>query len=62
MTKGVFTVKSAYTGLKEGPKIKTTISKIWKVKAQPRIKIFAWIAAQNKILTHDNLQKRVIGQ
>lgn len=34
------------------------ISKIWKIKAPPRMIIFGWLAIQNKILTHANLQKR----
>lgn len=57
-TTGHFTVKSAYLQLKGGPKILKRISEIWKIKAPPRMIIFGWLAAQNKILTHDNLQKK----
>ena len=55
---GIFTVKTAHTTLKIEPRLHMAISKIWKVRAPPRIKIFAWLAIKNRILTHDNLQKR----
>lgn len=57
-TSGSFTVNTAYNYLKEGPRIKMSISKLWKIKAPPRMKIFMWLASRNSVLTHDNLQKR----
>lgn len=55
---GKFSLKSAYKSLKGGPRLSVTISEIWRVKAPPRMIIFAWLAIRNNILTHDNLQKR----
>lgn len=55
---GTFTVKFAYKALKNLPRVGTSLSKIWKIKVPPRIQTFAWLANQDKILTHDNLQKR----
>lgn len=58
ITTGIFIVKTAYTMLKTGPRIRLQASNIWKVLAPPRFKIFGWLAIQNKILTHDNLQRK----
>lgn len=56
--KGVFKVKIAYFAMKDGPRIRTDVRKIWKLKAQPRMKVFEWLMALNRISTVDNLQKR----
>lgn len=53
-----FTVKSAYMALKNGPKIKTEVSRIWFIKGPPRMLIFGWFAARNKILMQDYMQRR----
>jgi hypothetical protein len=31
---------------------------MWKIKVPPRIHIFLWLLANNKVLTRDNLAKR----
>ena len=35
-----------------------SITPIWKAKAEPKCKIFAWILLHRKILTADNLERR----
>jgi hypothetical protein len=32
---------------------------MWKIKVPPRIHIFLWLLANNKVLTRDNLAKRI---
>ncbi|KAJ3694111.1 hypothetical protein LUZ60_009591 [Juncus effusus] len=55
---GIFTSKSAYSFL-QLPGIRCCWQKaLWKIKCPPKVKLFAWIALQNKILTADNLAKR----
>ena len=54
----IFTVKSAYKGMKNLPAIATNIHRIWKFKIPPRIKVFAWLTYYDRILTTDNLAKR----
>ena len=56
--KGVFTVKIAYFAMKDGPRIRTDVRKIWKLTAQLRMKVFAWLMALYRISTVDKLQKR----
>lgn len=51
-------MQSAYMLIKSGPRVRTTIHRIWKVEGPPRMKVFAWLAIRNSILTHDNLRKR----
>lgn len=58
MDNGQYTVQSAYRALKEGPCINTDARRIWKLKAPPRMLIFGWLTWRNKILTHDNLNKK----
>lgn len=55
---GEFTVQSAYYNLKNVPTINSPVHKIWKLKAPPRFKIFAWMLIHNKVLTAENLKKR----
>jgi hypothetical protein len=31
---------------------------VWRVKVQPRVYVFLWLLANNKLLTRDNLVKR----
>lgn len=55
---GQFTVKSAYTALKDGPRIITRQQNIWEWKVPPRIRVFGWLTSLNRILTIDNLIKK----
>jgi hypothetical protein len=34
------------------------IPAVWRVKVQPRVHVFLWLLANNKLLTRDNLAKR----
>jgi zinc-binding in reverse transcriptase len=54
--KGLFAVQSAYSFLiHSGELIHTGI---WDTKMPERVKIFAWLMGQNRLLTQDNLIKR----
>lgn len=55
---GVFTVKSAYVAIQNGPRITSDVHLIWKIKAPPRFKVFAWLMLLNKVLTIDNLCRK----
>lgn len=37
---------------------KSSVSRIWKIKAQPIVVVFGWIALHKRILTMDNLRQR----
>lgn len=53
-----FSVKSAYFTLMNRPRIGTHITRVWKLEAPPRFKVFGWLAMRNRILTIDNLKKK----
>lgn len=53
---GLFTVKSGYTAMKEGPKIKSSIKKAGLSKYHQESKVFGWLIL-DKILTIQNLVK-----
>jgi zinc-binding in reverse transcriptase len=55
---GIFTVKTCYRAIKEGPHIISSLRVIWNIKMPRRIEVFAWLLLQNKIFTIDNLIKR----
>lgn len=55
---GIFKVSSAYFVMQDGPAIKSTANRIWKLRTPPRYKIFGWLLMHNKILTVQNLKKR----
>ena len=55
---GEFTVQSAYRALKTGPLEGNHIHKLWELRSAPRMMVFGWLAQRNRILTHDNLQKK----
>ncbi|XP_078161769.1 uncharacterized protein LOC144557107 [Carex rostrata] len=55
---GIFTVKSAYVAIQNGPRITREVHLIWKLKAPPRFKVFAWLMLLNKVLTIDNLSRK----
>ena len=55
---GQYTANSAYKIQFQGTLTKRDMSAVWKAKAQPKCKTFAWIMLQHKILTADNLAKR----
>jgi zinc-binding in reverse transcriptase len=54
----IFSVKSDYFTLKNGPRIDTNVYNIWKLNVPPRFKVFAWLMMLNRILTTNNLMKR----
>jgi zinc-binding in reverse transcriptase len=54
----IFSVKSDYFTLQNGPWIDTNVYNIWKLNVPPRFKVFAWLMMMNRILTTDNLMKK----
>ncbi|WVZ96688.1 hypothetical protein U9M48_042292 [Paspalum notatum var. saurae] len=54
----IFSVKSAYRAQFLGSFRHLKADLIWKARAKPKCKFFAWILLQNKILTADNLAVR----
>jgi hypothetical protein len=55
---GQYTTQSAYKIQFMGRQKKISFRNIWTAKTEPKIKIFAWILLQYKILTANNLAKR----
>jgi hypothetical protein len=56
---GQYTTQSAYRIQFVGRHKKPATTPIWKARAEPKCRIFAWILLQHKILTANNLAKRV---
>jgi hypothetical protein len=57
-TDGEYTTRSAYCIQFEGVFSRIKISQIWKAKAEPKCRFFAWTLLHKKILTANNLNKR----
>ncbi|XP_078149464.1 uncharacterized protein LOC144544782 [Carex rostrata] len=55
---GQYTVQAGYRAMKDGPRILNGSQRIWKLQAPPRMKVFGWLALNNRLLTIDNLNKR----
>lgn len=55
---GQYSTQSAYRIQFLGRHKKPALTPIWKAKAEPKCRIFAWILPQHKILTANNLAKR----
>jgi hypothetical protein len=55
---GEYTAQSAYLIQFEGTFCKLRITPIWKAKAAPKCRFFAWTLLHKKILTANNLMKR----
>lgn len=55
---GIFLVKMVYYTIKNGPGIRSDISKMWNWRAPPRFKVFAWLLLLNKLLTTENLNRQ----
>jgi len=55
---GEYTSKSAYHIQFEGTYSKLRITPIWRAKAEPKCRFFAWTLLHKKILTTNNLIKR----
>jgi hypothetical protein len=53
-----YTTTSAYRIQFEGVFSRIKISQIWKAKAEPKCRFFAWTLLHKKILTANNLNKR----
>jgi hypothetical protein len=58
--RGLFDVKSFYTRLISQDCLPFPWKSIWRVKAPARVAFFVWTAALGKILTMDNLRKRIL--
>lgn len=55
---GPYKVREGYKAMKDAPIILNRAQRIWKLQAPPRMKVFGWLALNNKLLTIDNLNKR----
>ncbi|BFG33690.1 hypothetical protein CerSpe_199640 [Prunus speciosa] len=56
---GIFTVKSAYELLfAETSEVDPFWQSVWKLKIPPKLKIFAWLLYQGKVLSNDQRAKR----
>jgi hypothetical protein len=55
---GEYTTFSAYKIQFQGSFNPIQQGKLWKAKAEPKVKFFAWTAMHEKILTADNLASR----
>jgi hypothetical protein len=55
---GRFSVQSLYAVINHRGVVPLYISAMWKLKVPPRLQIFLWLLAKNKILTRGNLSKR----
>ncbi|KAJ3690430.1 hypothetical protein LUZ61_019594 [Rhynchospora tenuis] len=55
---GAFSVKEIYNLQQSYPKQDSPLFPVWQLKIPPRMKIFIWQLAQNRIATLDNLKKR----
>ena len=60
--KGSFMVKEAYylIGVQERMEVNPEWKIIWEGKWWPKIALFAWLVGKERILTWDNIQKRVL--
>lgn len=57
-TDGEYSAKSAYHIQFEGTFSKLKLMPIWKARAEPKVRFFAWTLLHKKILTANNLIKR----
>jgi hypothetical protein len=57
-SKGVYSVSSMYAIVNFRGVMPVHIPAVWRVKVQPRVHVFLWLLANNKLLTRDNLSKR----
>ncbi len=55
---GRFSARSAYNFLVFDAVDDNRVKHLWSIKIPPKVKIFLWIAARNRLLTADNLAKR----
>jgi hypothetical protein len=55
---GIYTVKSMYAVVNFRGIKTVDIHGVWKIKIPPKIHVFLWLLAHNKLLTRDNLSKR----
>ena len=56
--KGVYSTSSLYAIINFGGVTPIYIPSIWDLCVPPRIHIFLWLLANNKLMTRDNLKKR----
>lgn len=55
---GIYSVKSFYAVINNGGVTPVHTPALWNIAVPPRIHIFLWLLANNKLLTGDNLLKR----
>jgi hypothetical protein len=59
MTNGQYTAASAYDCQFEGSMICFPTADVWKASTEPKCKLFVWLVLHNKILTADNMAKKL---
>jgi hypothetical protein len=57
LSSGVYSVSSFYGIINNGGVIPVHTPAVWKLHIPPRIHVFLWLIANNKLLARDNLQK-----
>jgi hypothetical protein len=57
-SKGVYSVSSLYAIVNFRGIMPVHIPAVWRIKVQPRVHVFLWLLANNKLLSRDNLSKR----
>ena len=56
-SKGVYSTSSLYAIINFGGVTPVFIPAVWQICVPPRLHIFLWLLAQNKLMTRDNLKK-----
>ena len=55
---GVYSVSSFYAIINNRGVVPVHTPAVWKLKVPPRLHVFLWLLANNRLLTRDNLAKR----
>jgi zinc-binding in reverse transcriptase len=50
--------RSAYKFINHTPYVQDNLSRLWEIKAPPRVQVFLWMMMRNKLLTIDNMIRR----
>ena len=59
---GKYSASSFYSIISNRGVTLVAIPAIWSLVIPPRVHIFLWLLSNNKLMTHDNLEKRNIGK
>lgn len=61
-SKGECTTSSLFSVINFGGAQRVFLPSIWSIVVPPRIHIFLWLLANNRLVTRDNLDKRNMGK